>query len=388
MEAQSRPRPPTLHPVWTGPDEYSRHHKNPPYSARSSVFSPVTRSPNMPSPMYPRSPGYDYSMRRHEQAMLESLDSRGRPRPLEIQDTRTTVRSLSPIAEANWDRRRSSFASVASPRAPAPTPVSPRPPLYLQHPRPQSLAAETRSMLVNGLPSIHVGSANSSGRRQSMPPALPTPRRNSQHTRDELQAWGHVFFGNASDASCFVSPLALRRSSESSSTDDATDDAASPAPRPQVGNRVTIRARVRPRELGRKPFLLKREFDMDELRATIPEPSPNLKEPRRFSADVVKPNGHGHGKNRRRSSTASVLDSESSPVRSTNTVPIHAAYARAYFPVLAALIYSGHIKPGDIIDLPLPRPEVWTQTVAYAYTGQGDLTEAIKQNIMYLGGKV
>jgi hypothetical protein len=63
-------------------------------------------------------------------------------------------------------------------------------------------------------------------------------------------------------------------------------------------------------------------------------------------------------------------------------------YARAFFPVLAALLYSGHIKKGDIIDLLLPCPEVWTQTVAHAYTGQGELTEAIKQNILYLGGKV
>jgi hypothetical protein len=63
-------------------------------------------------------------------------------------------------------------------------------------------------------------------------------------------------------------------------------------------------------------------------------------------------------------------------------------YARAYLPVLAALIYSGHIKPRDIIDLPLPHPQVWTRSVAYVYTGQGELTDAMKQNILYLGGKV
>ncbi len=63
-------------------------------------------------------------------------------------------------------------------------------------------------------------------------------------------------------------------------------------------------------------------------------------------------------------------------------------YARGFFPVLAALLYSGHIRKGDIIDLPLPCPECWPQTVAHAYTGQGELTEAIRQNILYLGGKV
>lgn len=283
----------------------------------------------MPSPMYPRSPGYDHSMRRHEQALVERLDQRGRPRPLEIQDSRTTLRSLSPIAEANWDRRRSSFASVPSPRAPAPTPVSPQPPPRLQPPRPQTLAAETRSVLLSGLPPIRPPSAFME-RRQSLLPSLPSPRQNSLQTREGLQAWGHVFFGNPADASCFVTAMALRRSSESSSTDETMDDPASPAKSPLGRSRVTIRARVRPRELTRKPFLLKREFDMDGLRATVPEPLPNsaVPAPRRLSADLSKLNGLS--KSRRRSSTASLLESELSPVRTTNTVPIRKSLCSVY----------------------------------------------------------
>jgi hypothetical protein len=54
--------------------------------------------------------------------------------------------------------------------------------------------------------------------------------------------------------------------------------------------------------------------------------------------------------------------------------------------VLAALMLSGHVKQGDLIDLPLPHPEAWPQTVAYVYTGQCDLTAAIRENINYLGG--
>jgi hypothetical protein len=65
-----------------------------------------------------------------------------------------------------------------------------------------------------------------------------------------------------------------------------------------------------------------------------------------------------------------------------------APYARAYFPVLAAILHSGHIEKGDIIQLPIPNPKAWARTVAHVYTGQGELTEAIKQNIEYLGGKV
>ena len=63
-------------------------------------------------------------------------------------------------------------------------------------------------------------------------------------------------------------------------------------------------------------------------------------------------------------------------------------YARSYLPVLAALMLSGHVWKGDIIDLPLPRPEAWARTVTYVYTGQGELTEAMKENILYLGGKI
>jgi hypothetical protein len=55
---------------------------------------------------------------------------------------------------------------------------------------------------------------------------------------------------------------------------------------------------------------------------------------------------------------------------------------------VASFLYSGHIRKGDIIDLPMPYPEAWARTVAHVYTGQGELTEAIQQNILYFGGKV
>lgn len=48
---------------------------------------------------------------------------------------------------------------------------------------------------------------------------------------------------------------------------------------------------------------------------------------------------------------------------------------------------SGHIRKGDVIDLPLPHPEVWSQTVAWIYTGKGEVTSAIGENILYLGGE-
>ncbi len=69
-------------------------------------------------------------------------------------------------------------------------------------------------------------------------------------------------------------------------------------------------------------------------------------------------------------------------------MPADLDYARLYLPVLAALMLSGHVRGGDTIDLPLPHPEAWPQTVAYVYTGHGDVTKAVKLNILHLGGRV
>lgn len=49
---------------------------------------------------------------------------------------------------------------------------------------------------------------------------------------------------------------------------------------------------------------------------------------------------------------------------------------------------SGHIRNGDFIDLPLPSPEAWVDTIAYVYTGQGEITPAMKENISFLAGRV
>ncbi|KAL2017391.1 hypothetical protein VTK56DRAFT_2234 [Thermocarpiscus australiensis] len=318
--------------------------------------------------------------------MVDSLDQGGK---LESQRPPTTARLLSPRSEQALSDRRTSIASLPLSGAPASSPRSPS--LLAQYPRRQTLVAETRSILLSGLPDglprLQTDSFSPlADRRRSLPPSFPTGRRSSQQLRQKLQAWGHVYFGNGSEANCFVSAVALRRPSGSSSADEGAATEGRPA---EHRNRVTIRARVRPCALDRKPFLLRRTFDMDELRSTIPELSP-------VSPGVWSPSTELNGRSAlpsspRRSSNASAdhgMDLDRWPIRSTNTVPIHLRYARAFFPVLAVLIYSDHVHARDIIDLPLPHPEAWVQTVALAYTGQGELTEAIKQNILYLGGKV
>ncbi|KAK4241821.1 hypothetical protein C8A03DRAFT_40787 [Achaetomium macrosporum] len=382
METQTRSRL-ELRPVWTGREQHAGYARPSPYSATSPLYS---ASLSVPSPMYPPSPGYDQAMRAHERALVDRLDHRGRR---ESQESLATARSLSPISEQIQRARRASVASLPQPRSAAPSPRSPR---RMQFARRPTIEAETRSILLSGMPDgLPCPPAETSSaitdRRQSLPSSFHSSRRSSQQLRQDLLDWGRVYLGNARVADCFVAAAALRRPSDSSSADEA----AAAKDKPFEGrNRVTIRARVRPCALDRKPFLLRRTFDMDELRATIPEPSP-------VTAGAAPPAAESNSQSpvltsQRRSSMAAGiehgLDLGRSPLQTTNTVPIHLKYARAFLPVLAALLYSGHIKTGDIINLPLPYPEAWVQTVAYVYTGQGELTEAMKQNILYLGGKV
>jgi hypothetical protein len=59
-----------------------------------------------------------------------------------------------------------------------------------------------------------------------------------------------------------------------------------------------------------------------------------------------------------------------------------------YLPVLAALMLSGHVRKGDSIDLPMPFPDAWGEVVTYIYTGRGEVTSGVKENILFLAGNV
>lgn len=67
---------------------------------------------------------------------------------------------------------------------------------------------------------------------------------------------------------------------------------------------------------------------------------------------------------------------------------IDTQYAISALPALATILISGHVRSGDIIYLPVPHAESWPQTVRYIYTGEGTLTTAMRENIIYLGGSV
>ncbi|CAK7219036.1 hypothetical protein SCUCBS95973_003687 [Sporothrix curviconia] len=56
-------------------------------------------------------------------------------------------------------------------------------------------------------------------------------------------------------------------------------------------------------------------------------------------------------------------------------------------PALAAVILSRFAKAGDVIELPLPHPGAWGQTISYVYHSRGELTDHVRENIQYLGGK-
>jgi hypothetical protein len=52
---------------------------------------------------------------------------------------------------------------------------------------------------------------------------------------------------------------------------------------------------------------------------------------------------------------------------------------------------SGHVKKGDTMDLPVPSPESWSDTIAYIYMGNNMGREAVttcmRDNILHLWGK-
>lgn len=49
---------------------------------------------------------------------------------------------------------------------------------------------------------------------------------------------------------------------------------------------------------------------------------------------------------------------------------------------------SRQVRHGDTVELPVPHPEVWPETVAFVYTGEEDLvTLPVRENIHHLGGK-
>ncbi|KAK1247658.1 hypothetical protein MKX07_000546 [Trichoderma sp. CBMAI-0711] len=225
---------------------------------------------------------------------------------------------------------------------------------------------------------------------------------------------GRHRLGRLADAHVLVRALPLTGArSPTASPSEAPDVPASSlsSPTSMTPKRLSLRAIVRPQ--SGQPFGLKREFDLDALRETVSEP-PHSISPARFDLReclswVRPPNGSRRASWPAAAASASSIEEDdvaderravkivkpSAPVQAHGLlpmsvgVPIHLDYARATLPALAAIIMSDRVNRGDTIDLALPHPEAWPETVAYVYLGRVEFLNAeTEKNVIYLGGKV
>lgn len=279
METQTRTRP-KLEPVRIEPLRHGSpgSTRPPPRSPRRrlSIFAPALRTHSLPSPLHPTTPGLDQGMRRHERAMLDSLDQR---RP--SQARRDSVQLLPPIPEQSPPSRE-------------------RP--YNDYSPPPTLAARTRNHLLYGLPDSQLSPTSTPagmGRRQSMPTgltsalptsipsaALPSPVRVVRQQigigrRKAQELYGkHIFQG------CLVKAVDLRKFSESSASGD------SPAPQEVVMDKMGQKLRYAAKAWSPgKPQgrLITKYFSQAELRKAIPKDAPEPLEVPRHATDHLSP---------------------------------------------------------------------------------------------------
>ncbi|KAF5238010.1 hypothetical protein FANTH_10500 [Fusarium anthophilum] len=389
VASEARPRPP-IEPIQTsGPGLNVR-------SLRSRI---IQKSPSWtPSPLSPHSRPLpqlrepkDDDMKQDDGTRVDQFEPRKRDLPKLESGLRNV--SLRPIAPLSLQSPGPS--TLPSRPSPLSAPLL-APPVFQR----LTLAEETRSMLLQELDAERGGESPHVDyeRRQSAPGgpfharAMHLARQREHHRRRWIAA-SH----RSREPEIFVRPVELRRLSQLSSSDA---EASSPY---HSERRLTTRVAVHSR--GRKSIILSRTFDLDELRATLPVMSPieRHQENRRASVVTLQPpsvssRASSPGVSHERRHSHGVLprvDAKNSPVferrgsrQGCGPVAIRLSYARTYLPVLAAVILSEHVHPGDTIELPLPHPHAWEDTVAHVYTGRVTLTEPIKQNILYLGGSV
>lgn len=257
-----------------------RTHRSPLPSA-----TPITPKA-LPSPLQPSTPVYDVSMRQHERAMVESLAGRSRQGSLGLD--KPLSRPLSPVAEQSMAARVVNMTMDSPMRAkaavlPVTAPSTPQQRSPTAQKR-QTMVEETRSMLLSGM---SPSQANDLGivANRTLSASTPTDVIQKQRRQslmllqtDVLQNWGHVYFGDPTKADVFVAPSALRRLSGTDSFEGHSHS-----------DRLVIRARVRPRGKERKPFIITRSFNLDELRATLPSPSTPVASSRRHSQAPSSP---------------------------------------------------------------------------------------------------
>lgn len=151
------------------------------------------------------------------------------------------------------------------------------------------------------------------GRRESAPITGEPQRRENIHPeilllREHLRPLGHLYLDNPADADVLVQAVPFRRSSSGDSPsasspgvkeepmdEDGMDHDARPPQAPgstTFGNDITLTVLVHPRQPDRSSFVLRRKFNLDELRSTIPDLAPppdSSSTSRRFSIADLPP---------------------------------------------------------------------------------------------------
>ncbi|KAI0976551.1 hypothetical protein F4678DRAFT_116775 [Xylaria arbuscula] len=347
MNASARP---TLAPLWTNHQSTSRRSSTAFRAAQAPLLSPSPMSAaSLPSPIYPTS--YERLMRKKDRALLDSLSHKVSPSS-----------AISP----------KSFVSI-----------------------------EGQSPLVSKLEqaSVHLTDAEKCLSPQSPSAAqgsLPKVKENHDFRPQED-------YGNIRTADAFVVARSIRRNNNPAGEDSRPYWEGEPT-KSEMPSRLTLRAIIRPKAPGRQTFLIQRNLDIDELRATAStksrETSHQIVSPSRASRKPLPVPAKWSSNSRRPSTGASPSPAERPSkitsrstdydklIRDPKTIPIHIHYTASALPALTTLLTSGHIRRGDVIYLPVPHVESWPQTVLYVYTGHGELTTAIRENILYLGGRV
>ncbi|PMD14956.1 hypothetical protein NA56DRAFT_754394 [Hyaloscypha hepaticicola] len=191
-----------------------------------------------------------------------------------------------------------------------------------------------------------------------------------QYTHDRLRDWGYAYLGNSQTADTFVNAVSLRRPSLALVEGDIQVKSI---------DLVTIRARVIPKAKERKPFLIQRQFNIEELRSRTPKSPAEI--------DARQPSKPPQLQIKHPKSARPLL--QVPQAMAADHFPFaNIEYALHYLPVLAALMLSGHVRKYDTIDLPLQHPAAWRETVTYVYTciGHRSISAAAKENIKYLAG--
>ncbi len=157
-----------------------------------------------------------------------------------------------------------------------------------------SIAEVSREMLLDGVNSgelARLGSVFS--RRLSSPHSSilssVSARISSKTNHDRLRAWGPAYLGNTAVADVYVKAVQLRISDQAkdsskfnvseqggpSGTFDHPTEGIVSTTNSKV---ITVRARVLPRAKERRPFLIQRRFNLEEMRASAPISKAGAKE--------------------------------------------------------------------------------------------------------------